>query len=127
LTVDAGNQLLPPPSAVLGVGYYQRGALDMRARADAPITLSPASPDQPWGGVVLGPFARDTHLEQVRLRGTRGPGIELRDDAEATLVKVDCAGCKAATVTWSCSAKVGNIGVSASEGTPAALAAPSCK
>ncbi|MCA9699829.1 MAG: hypothetical protein KC431_20055, partial [Myxococcales bacterium] len=128
LTVAAGNRLAFAAGAVLGVGYYQRGALDMRASADAPIVLGPAEDGQRWGGVVLGGFARDTHLEHVRLRSSEGPGVELREQAEATLVKVDCAGCGGATVKWSCAAKVGNIGVTASDGTPAALAAPSgCK
>jgi hypothetical protein len=138
LTVAPGSRLGFAPGVVLGVGYYQAATLDMRGTAEAPIVLEPASNPAPegtdptdvakplpWTGIVLGAQARKTRFEHVRLRGTEGAaGIELRDGAEATLVKVDCAGCAHATVAWDCASKVGNIGVTASAGTPTAMASP---
>ncbi|NVB39617.1 hypothetical protein G6O69_17375 [Pseudenhygromyxa sp. WMMC2535] len=129
LTVAPGTRLRFAAGVVLGVGYYERGALAMRGTIDAPIILEPAEAGQRWVGVVLGDHTRDTHLEHVHLRGTSGAaGVEARDAAEATLVKVDCASCAGASVRWACASKVGNIGVSASEGTPTAMLAPTgCK
>jgi hypothetical protein len=78
---------------------------------------------------VLGAHAVKTRFEHVRLRGTSNDaGIELRDTADATLVKVDCAGCAGATVKWGCESTIGNIGVTANESTPIPMAAPTqCK
>jgi hypothetical protein len=127
LTVAPGTRLGFDPGVILGIGYYEQATLDMRGTEAAPILLEPTT--EPWGGVVLGTHARSTHFEHVRLRGTaNAAGIELRDGAEATLVNIDCAACANATVTWDCASKIGNISVTASEGTTAALAAPTqCK
>lgn len=127
LTIAPGLRLAFEPGVHLGIGYYEQATLDMRGTAEAPIVLEPVS--EPWGGIVLGTHARETKFEQVRLRSTAGAaGIELRDGAEATLVNVDCAGCAKATVKWDCASKIGNIGVTASEGTPTSLAPPTrCK
>jgi hypothetical protein len=127
LTVAPGTRLAFDPGVLLGIGYYEQATLDMRGTAEAPILLEPVG--EPWGGVVLGTHARGNHFEHVRLRATaNAAGIELRDGAEATLANIDCAGCANATVTWDCASKIGNIAVTASEGTKTALAAPTqCK
>lgn len=127
LTVAPGLRLGFDPGVLLGVGYYEQATLDMRGTAEAPIVLEAIV--EPWGGVVLGDHARNNKFEQVRLRQTgNAAGIELRDGADATLVNVDCAACANATVKWDCASKVGNIGITASEGTPTTLAAPTqCK
>lgn len=149
LTVAPGSRLGFDPGVVLGVGYYEQATLDMRGTAEAPIILEPTSPPKPvadpvadpnaapqadakpspWGGVVLGTHARDTRFEHVQLQATSNDaGIELRDAAQATLVNVDCAACVGATVAWDCASMIGNIAVTASEGTPTAMVAPSqCK
>ncbi len=139
LTIAPGNRLDFDPGVLLGVGYYEQATLDMRGSEAAPIVLRPAMiPSEnaqeaakplPWGGIVLGDHARNTKFEHVKLRSTgEAAGIELRDGAEATLVNVDCAGCANATVTWDCTSQIGNIAVTASGGTPTAMAAPSqCK
>ncbi|MFO7564086.1 MAG: hypothetical protein R6X02_15680 [Enhygromyxa sp.] len=151
LTIAPGSRLNFAPGVLLGIGYYEQATLDMRGTAEAPIVLEPAPRGEaeletgtelgvelegevgvelePWGGIVLGPHARDTKFERVRLRKTgNAAGIELRDAAEATLVNVECAACAHATVTWDCASKIGNIAVTASEGTPTAMAPPKqCK
>jgi hypothetical protein len=139
LTIAPGSRLGFDPGVILGVGYYEAATLDMRGTADAPIILEPAAPSLPttlepgvpprWGGVVLGAHAVKTRFEHVRLRATSNDaGIELRDTADATLVKVDCAGCVGATVKWGCESTIGNIGVTANESTPIPMAAPTqCK
>jgi len=128
LAIAPGNRLGFDPGVLLGVGYYEQATLDLRGTAEAPIVLEPAS-TEPWGGVVLGAHTRQTRFEHVQLRATaNAAGIELRDGAEATLVNVDCAGCANATVTWDCASKIGNIKVTASQGTPTAMAPPKqCK
>lgn len=127
LTVAPGVRLGFDPGVLLGVGYYEQATVDMRGTAEAPIVLEAIS--EPWGGVVLGDHARNNKFEQVRLRKTgNAAGVELRDGADATLVNIDCAACANATVKWDCASKVGNIGITASEGTPTTLAAPTqCK
>jgi hypothetical protein len=138
LTIAAGARLGFAPGVLLGIGYYERAALDMRGTAEAPILLEPAaalggiepgSDLEPWGGIVLGAHARDSKFERVRLHKTgNAAGIELRGAAEATLVNVSCAACTHATVTWDCASKIGNIAVTATDGTPTPMAAPSqCK
>jgi hypothetical protein len=139
LSIAPGTQLGFDPGVILGVGYYETATLELRGTADAPILLGPtpteptppepglAPPPQPptWGGVVLGAHAVKTRFEHVALRGTSNDaGIELRDTADATLVNVDCAACAGATVKWGCASTIGNIGVTASEGTPTPMAAP---
>jgi hypothetical protein len=138
LTVASGSRLRFAPGVVLGVGYYERASLDMRASAEAPILLEPARDrseadalqvePQPWGGVVLGAHAHKARFEHVKLYATaNAAGIELRETAEATLVNVECTACAGATVTWGCKSKIGNIGVTAGPGTPKPMAAPTCR
>lgn len=130
LSIAPGTRLGFAAGVLLGVGYYEQATLDMRGSAEAPILLEPATEaSEPWGGIVLGPHARNSKFERVRLRKSGGAaGIELRDAAEATLVHVDCSACAGATVTWACASKIGNIAVSASDGTPTAMAPPkACK
>ncbi|WP_052559188.1 hypothetical protein [Enhygromyxa salina] len=138
LTVAPGSRLGFDPGVILGVGYYEAGTLDMRGSEEAPILLQPSplvasqaeagAPDpapESWGGVVLGAHAVKTRFEHVHLRGTSNDaGVELRDTADATLVNVDCAKCAGATVKWGCESTIGNIGVTASDGTPKPMAAP---
>ena len=139
LSVSPGSRLYFAKGAQLGVGYYADSSLDLRGTSAEPIELAPflappLSPDAPpsallpWGGVVLGPHAHKVRFEQLRLANTAKAGIELRDGADATLVKVECRDCGGPTVSWDCESTIGNIGVSAAGSTPAALSAPSgCK
>jgi hypothetical protein len=129
LTIAPGARFGFDPGVILGVGYYEAGTLDMRGTEEAPIFLEARPELQPWGGVVLGAHAVKTRFEHVKLSGTgNDAGIELRDSADATLVNVDCAGCAGSTVKWGCESTIGNIGVTASDGTPAPMAAPTqCK
>ncbi|PRQ02622.1 hypothetical protein [Enhygromyxa salina] len=140
LSIAPGSRLGFDPGVILGVGYYEAGTLELRGTEEAPIILEPTPPParepdapapevQPWGGVVLGAHAVKTRFEHVHLRGTgNDAAIELRDTADATLVNVDCAGCAGATVKWGCESTIGNIGVTASDGTPTPMAAPTqCK
>ena len=132
LRVAPGTQLRIAPDVVIGVGYYERASLELRAEADAPIVLEPREADGAdthWGGIVLGNHTHKARFEHVRLRRARGAaGIELREGAEAMLVHVDCAGCAQATVRWDCASQIGNLAVSASLGTPIDMLAPQgCK
>jgi hypothetical protein len=146
LSVAPGSRIGFGPGVVLGVGYYETATLDMRGTKEAPIVLEPLVPPppspgpqpavpggmaepQPWGGIVLGAQARKSRFEHLKLRQTANDaGIELRDSADATLIAVDCAACVGATVAWDCASSIGNMGVTASEGTPKPMAAPAnCK
>lgn len=135
LIVAPGTKISFDTGVTLGVGYYEQASIELVGTAEAPIVLEPSVPAVPpapeaeparWGGIVLGAHARKARFEHVRLRATGNPAaIELRDGADATLVNVEGLGCVGAVVRWDCKSSVGNVGVTASEGTPTGLVAPS--
>lgn len=127
LTLDAGLRLELDAGVVLQVGYYEQATLELRGSEAAPIVLGPSDPSGTWVGIVVADHATQNRFEHVDLRATSGAaGIEVREPADATLVDVDCAACAHASVTWDCASKIGNLDVTASEGTPIALLPPKC-
>lgn len=127
LTLDAGLRLEFDPGVVLQVGYYEQATLELRGSEDAPIVLGPSDPASTWDGIVVAGHATRNRFENVDLRATHGSaGIVVRETADATLVDVDCAACAHASVAWDCASKIGNLDVTASEGTPVALLPPKC-
>ncbi len=127
LTLEAGLRLEFDANVVLQVGYYEQATLELRGSVDAPIHLGPSDPAGTWRGIEVAGHATSNRFEHVDLRATSGAaGIEVREAADATLVDVDCAACAHASVTWACASKIGNLDVTASEGTPVDLLAPNC-
>jgi hypothetical protein len=127
LTLDAGLRLEFDAGVVLQVGYYEQATLELRGTEAAPIVLGPSDPAATWDGIVVAGHATQNRFEHVDLRATHGSaGIVVRETADATLVDVDCAACAQASVTWDCASKIGNLDVTASEGTPVALLPPKC-
>jgi hypothetical protein len=127
LTLEGGLRLEFDADVALQVGYYEQATLELRGTEDAPIVLGPSDPGTTWDGIVVAGHATRNRFEHVDLRATKGrAGIEVQDAADATLVDVDCAACAHATVTWACASKIGNLDVTASEGTPVALLPPKC-
>ena len=132
LTIEAGSRLEFDAGVILQVGYYEASTLELRGSEALPIflgpsELGPSDAASPWGGVMVAGHATRNRFEHVELRSTSGAaGIVLHEGADATLIDVDCAACAHASVKWDCESEIGNLDVTASEGTPLALLAPSC-
>lgn len=127
LTVDGGWQVLAAKGITLGVGFYDTGSLHLARESDpsAPVRIGPSTAGQGWTGLVFGPHARDSDVENLRLSGTQGvAGVELRGEAEAFLTRVECRDCAGATATWACESQVGTIALTAAGSTPTATIAP---
>lgn len=129
LTVEPGVTLHVKDGVEVQVGYYENAGLELRGTTELPITLR-GQRDEPgaWGGLVFFGKAKGNVLDHVVVRNAgEQAGVRFDGESDAKIDDLRCDACSTPTLMWTCKSKVEHVGVAAGEGTPSALAEPSCK
>lgn len=128
VTVEPGTTLQIKDGKEIQVGYYDTAALDLSGTAEAPISLV-GQRDEPgtWGGLVFYGKAKGNVLQNVVVRNAGGQaGVRFDGESDAKITGLRCDNCTTPALKWTCKGKIEHAEVTAGEGTPAALEAPSC-
>lgn len=124
LTV-AGGKFQVADGVTIDVGTYDTATLELKGTATAPVEIA-ATRDEPqlWGPISFHGRATASVLEHVLLRSVGGAaGVVVEDEAVVKIDDLRCDRC-AATVQWSCAAKLEKANVSAGAETASAELAP---
>jgi hypothetical protein len=111
LRVAAGSQFSAKEGVQWTIGYYNEASLKLNGTADKPIKMRGARDEkESWDGIHLEDSARDVVIENVQLENVAGDAGVMVKDGRAKISKLACTGC-AATLSWTCKAKVEQDGV----------------
>lgn len=129
LTLEAGITLHVKDGVEVQVGYYDNAGLELRGTAELPITfLGQRDEAGAWGGLVFFGKAKGNVLEHVVVRNAgEQAGVRFDGESDAKIDGLRCDVCSTPALMWTCKSKVEHKAVEAGEGTPSALAEPSCK
>lgn len=108
LTVEAGSKFVVEDGVKIGVGYYERAAIELAGTEDAPIVFKGLR-DEPgtWGPVTLYKKSRGSRMSHVQLANVSGDAaVTVQDEADLKVEKLSCTDCEGKTLTWTCKAKV---------------------
>jgi hypothetical protein len=106
LRVAAGSQFAAKEGVKWTVGYYGEASLKLNGTPEKPIKMRGARDEkESWDGILLHENTRDAVLENVQLENVGGEAGVTVKDGRAKIKKLGCNGC-AATLSWTCKAKV---------------------
>jgi len=121
-----GGKYQVDDAVLIGVGLYENATLELKGSVEQPVEIA-GTRDEPqlWGPLTFNSHAIASLLEHVVLRSVAAPaGVVVSDGASVKVDDLRCDGC-AATLQWSCAAKLERANVSAGANTAQAELAPS--
>jgi len=130
LTVEAGSQFVVEDGVKIGVGYYERAAIELNGTADAPVTFEGVRPEPgTWGPLTLYKKSRASRFGHVQLSHAGGDAaVDVQAEADLKVESLTCTDCEGAVLRWACESKVEPGTVTKAGSTPSAAQAPSgCK